>query len=51
MLGGPMLGVLQALVVWVGSAHWVNAATFLVLMAFLIVRPRGLLGGSFRRRR
>ena len=43
-LGGVLLGVLQALVVYRFSANWQNAIAFLVLLLFLFFRPQGILG-------
>ena len=48
ILGGLLLGLLQSFVVWGLSARWSAAATFGVLIAFLLLRPEGLVG---RRRR
>jgi len=42
--GGILLGVLQALVVWKFAANWQPAVTFLLLLIFLFLRPRGLFG-------
>jgi len=42
--GGILLGVLQALVVWKFAANWQPAVTFLLLLVFLFLRPRGLFG-------
>ncbi len=44
VLGGLLLGVLQALVVYYFSANWQNAIAFLVLLLFLFIRPQGILG-------
>lgn len=44
VLGGLLLGVLQALVVYQFSANWQNAIAFLVLLLFLFFRPQGILG-------
>jgi len=44
VLGGFLLGILQALVVWKFSTRWVEAITFAVLIVFLIFRPQGILG-------
>jgi branched-chain amino acid transport system permease protein len=44
LLGGFLLGILQALVVWKFSSRWVEAITFAVLIVFLIFRPQGILG-------
>jgi branched-chain amino acid transport system permease protein len=47
LLGGLVLGVVQA---WAGQylpGTWVNAVAFAVLVAVLIVRPGGLAGRAF----
>lgn len=44
ILGGLLLGILQALVVYWFSANWQNAITFIVLLLFLFFRPQGILG-------
>jgi branched-chain amino acid transport system permease protein len=43
-LGGILLGLTQSLVIWQTSAKWENAVTFTILIAFLLLRPQGLLG-------
>ena len=43
VLGGLVLGVVQALVVWQFSARWTEAVTFAVLILFLVYRPYGIL--------
>jgi branched-chain amino acid transport system permease protein len=48
VLGGFLLGLLQALVVWKVSARWSDAVIFGVLILFLLFRPTGILA---RRRR
>jgi branched-chain amino acid transport system permease protein len=47
LLGGLVLGVVQA---WAGQylpGTWVNAVAFAVLVGVLIVRPAGLAGRAF----
>ena len=44
MVGGLLLGLLQALVTGYISPSWQNAIAFLVLILILILRPTGLLG-------
>jgi branched-chain amino acid transport system permease protein len=44
VLGGLLLGLLQALVVYQFSANWQNAITFLALLLFLFLRPQGIIG-------
>lgn len=48
VLGGLLLGVLRAEVVWHLSARWQEAATFVLLALFLLLRPQGLLGSRGR---
>ncbi len=44
IIGGFILGILQALVVWQFSTRWVEAATFALLILFLLFRPHGFIG-------
>jgi branched-chain amino acid transport system permease protein len=44
IIGGILLGILQALVVYQFSANWQNAITFLALLLFLFFRPQGVMG-------
>jgi len=48
VLGGLLIGLLQALVVWQASAQWQDAITFVVLILFLLFRPQGILGEKGR---
>jgi branched-chain amino acid transport system permease protein len=48
VLGGLLVGLLQALVVWQASAQWQDAITFVVLILFLLFRPEGILGEKRR---
>jgi len=48
VLGGLLIGFLQALVVWQASAQWQDAITFVVLILFLLFRPQGILGEQDR---
>lgn len=48
LIGGILLGVLRAEVVWLGSARWQEAATFAVLALFLFFRPQGLFARPTR---
>lgn len=48
VLGGLLLGVLRALVVWYLSARWQDVATFLLLAVFLYVKPHGICGRAGR---
>jgi branched-chain amino acid transport system permease protein len=47
-IGAILLGLLQSLAVWKLSAKWQFVAAFVLLIAFLLLRPEGILG---RRRR
>lgn len=44
VLGGLVLGVLQALTVYQFSSNWQNAVTFLLLLILLLFRPQGIAG-------
>lgn len=44
IMGGLLLGVLQASVVYFFSSSWQNAVTFVVLLIFLFLRPQGIIG-------
>jgi branched-chain amino acid transport system permease protein len=48
ILGGILIGLLRAQVVWHWSARWQEAATFGLLAFFLLFRPHGLLGRKMR---
>lgn len=48
VVGGLMVGLLRAQVVWHSSARWEEPATFAVLVAFLMFRPWGVLGRKAR---
>lgn len=48
VLGALLLGLIRAQVVWYFSARWQEAATFLLLAVFLLVRPQGLLTSKSR---
>jgi branched-chain amino acid transport system permease protein len=43
-LGGLLLGVVENLGVWKIQAGWKDTIAFAVLIIFLLVRPRGILG-------
>jgi len=44
VLGGMILGILRSAVAWWAGSRWEDAATFMLLALFLILRPQGLLG-------
>lgn len=48
LLAGIILGLCRAFVVWEFSARWQDAATFVILVAVLFLRPQGLLGRKTR---
>lgn len=48
VVGAFLLGVIRTQVVWYSSARWQEAATFGLLVLFLILRPQGLLGRRTR---
>ena len=43
-LGALFLGLAQHLGVWGISSQWQDAIAFIILLAFLLVRPEGVLG-------
>lgn len=47
-LGGVLLGLIRAEVVWFGSARWENAVTFALLGVFLFFRPQGIFARKSR---
>lgn len=49
MLGGMIIGMLQALGMLVLSSRWQEVVTFLVLIIFLLFRPQGILGERLRK--
>jgi len=44
MLGGILLGIVEALAASYMAAGWQNAISFLILILILTVRPTGILG-------
>nr|VFJ46241.1 MAG: branched-chain amino acid transport system permease protein/neutral amino acid transport system permease protein [Candidatus Kentron sp. DK] len=48
IVGGLLLGVIRAQVVWHLSARWQEAVTFVILALFLLLRPQGLFGNRER---
>lgn len=48
IVGGLLLGLIRAQVVWHFSARWQDAVTFAVLALFLLLRPQGLFGQKTR---
>jgi branched-chain amino acid transport system permease protein len=48
IVGALLLGLIRTQVTWHWSARWQEAVTFALLAIVLLVRPRGLLGGTAR---
>src|SRR6056297_1458428 len=48
ILGGMVIGLLQAVVIWFASSQWQTAITFFILIIFLLFRPQGILGKKLR---
>jgi branched-chain amino acid transport system permease protein len=48
IIGGFIIGILQAMVVWAFSSRWQDAVTFTLLILFLLFRPQGLMGEKKR---
>lgn len=44
VVGAIILGTIRAQVTWHTSARWEEAATFLILVLFLFLRPQGIFG-------
>lgn len=47
-VGGVLLGVARSLVVWASSARWADAIVFVILILFLLLRPRGIVNVRLR---
>lgn len=43
-LGGLLIGLTQNLGVWMLSSAWQDAITYILLLVFLLIRPRGFVG-------
>ena len=48
VLGALLLGIIRGEVTWFFSSRWEEAITFLLLAAFLFLRPQGLIGQRLR---
>ncbi len=48
VLGGILLGLLQAMTEYFFDSRWVMMVTFILLFVFLIVRPQGLIPSRLR---
>jgi branched-chain amino acid transport system permease protein len=49
MLGGLLVGAVQHIGLWKLPAAWQDAIVFVILILFLLSRPRGFLGRGIRR--
>ncbi|MFQ3668842.1 MAG: branched-chain amino acid ABC transporter permease [Fimbriimonadaceae bacterium] len=49
VVGGLIIGLLEALVVWSGYAGYQDAVAFLVLIIILLFRPGGLFGSTMEK--
>lgn len=49
VLGGVIIGLAQHLAGWFFPAQWQESIVFLILIAFLLVRPHGLFGRPLRK--
>ena len=48
-LGGILVGFAKELAAWYLPTTWNNSIVFLILLAFLLIRPRGFLGKPIKR--
>lgn len=48
VVGGLLLGILRANVIWFFAARWQDVVMFIVLALFLLFRPDGLMGKRLR---
>jgi branched-chain amino acid transport system permease protein len=48
-LGGIIIGLIQQSGAWFVSSKWQDAIVFLILIAFLLLRPQGLFGKPVRK--
>ncbi|MCD8179359.1 MAG: hypothetical protein LUE98_18950 [Tannerellaceae bacterium] len=44
IVGGMLLGLIQAIVIYQFSANWQYAISFVILLIFLLFRPQGIMG-------
>jgi branched-subunit amino acid ABC-type transport system permease component len=44
-----ILATTQHMVSWYLGGRWQDVAVFMILAAFLLLRPQGVLGGSLRK--
>lgn len=48
ILGGLFVGLVQSITVYLLSSKWQDAATLLIFVIFLLIKPEGLLGNKIR---
>ena len=48
IIGGLLLGIVRAEVVWYMSAQWQDGITFVLLAVFLLLRPQGIVSKRAR---
>ncbi|ATW26170.1 branched-chain amino acid ABC transporter permease [Candidatus Formimonas warabiya] len=48
MVGGIALGVIEAIVSGLGASTWRDAASFLILILVLLIKPSGIFGSNIR---
>jgi len=48
-LGAMLLGIAQHLGVWKISSQWQDAIAFVILLAFLVIKPEGFMGKKIRK--
>jgi branched-chain amino acid transport system permease protein len=46
IIGGPFIGIIEALFSGHGPAIWKDAVSYIILIVFLLLRPRGLVGNK-----
>jgi branched-chain amino acid transport system permease protein len=46
IIGGPFIGIIESLFSGHGPAIWKDAVSYIILIAFLLLKPRGLVGGK-----
>ena len=44
MIGGYIIGIIEAMAAWQGLNRWVDAVVFLILILVLLIRPAGIMG-------
>ena len=44
MIGGYIIGIIEAMAAWQGLNRWMDAVVFLILILVLLIRPAGIMG-------